>query len=142
MNIAELKNLLLLKGKFAISSVFATIVDYVIYTLLADVYMGRVAANLISRPCGMLTNFILHKKFVFELNRKLSTAFALSLAVSLGGLLIGTVIIYFIGDLAIWNGNKYYPKIIETGSVFFYNFYLKRFAFENRFIGSNKEKAE
>ena len=132
-----LRQLLLLKAKFASTSAVATIVDWALFTLLADVYLSKVNANLISRSVGSIINFLMQKRFVFEMKRNVWMTFLLTLVVSLGGLALGTVIMYFIGDWEIWASNKYFklfPKAIETGLVFFYNFYFKRFVFEKRFI--------
>lgn len=132
-----LKQLILLKTKFATTSALATGVDWLLYTFLADKYFSKVVANIISRAVGMVINFFMQKKLVFDLNRKLSHAFYISIAVSLIGLVLGTMIIYLIGNLDIWQSHPYLklaPKVIETGIIFFFNFYMKRFAFEKRFL--------
>ena len=132
-----IKELLWLKVKFASGSVIATLVDWTIYMFLADVYFTKVVANLISRFVGMLINFWVQKTFVFELKRKAVNAFMLTVVVSIIGLGVGTVVMKLIGDWEIWSSSKYYkifPKVIETGVVFFYNFYFKRYVFEKRFI--------
>ena len=132
-----IKELLWLKVKFASGSVIATLVDWTIYMFLADVYFTKVVANLISRFVGMLINFWVQKTFVFELKRKAVNAFMLTVVVSIIGLGVGTIVMKLIGDWEIWGTSKYYkifPKVIETGVVFFYNFYFKRYVFEKRFI--------
>lgn len=132
-----IKDLLWLKLKFASGSVVATLVDWTIFMLLADVYFTKVNANLISRFVGMLINFWVQKKFIFELKRKAIHAFLLTVLVSVIGLGIGTLVMNYIGDWEVWSTSKYFkifPKVIETGVVFLFNFYFKRYVFEKRFI--------
>ena len=133
----SLAKLLKLKAKFATTSLLATFVDWLVYFLLADKIFPKVQANLISRTSGMVINFFMQKQLVFENNRKLWITFIMTTMVSIGGLALGSLIIHFIGDWQIWTIHpslKIVPKIIETGILFFYNFFLKRFAFEKRFI--------
>ena len=58
--------------------------------------------NIISSLTGMVINFLLQKKYVFELNRKVRTAFILSLAVSFGGIFISTSIIHGLKNFEIF----------------------------------------
>lgn len=115
----------------------ATLIDWLIYGFLADVYCSKVKANLFSRSTGMLVNFFMQKKLVFHMKRDAWLTFALTIAVSLFGLLLGTLIMKAIGDWQIWKTYpqlKMAPKLIETGILFFYNFYLKRYVFEKKFF--------
>ena len=126
--------LLVLKMKFALSSSVATIVDYVLYQVLVKYFFSPVASHLISASVGMVINFLLQKKYIFILNRTVKKAFLLSVLVSVGGISIGTSIIYLLNENGLFNDNQYIIKAIATGLVFFYNFYMKRFAFEKKFI--------
>ena len=127
-------NLFKMKVKFAMSSSVATLVDYVLYQLLVKYLFSPVVSNLISATVGMIINFFLQKKYIFELNRSVKVAFIISLLVSVGGIGISTGIIHFLNKSEILAGNQYIIKAMATGTVFFYNFYMKRFAFEKRFI--------
>ena len=82
----------------------------------------------------MLINFLVQKTFVFELRRKLRTTFAISFITSLIGLSIGTGLIVLFNKLPLLHNNQYITKAIVIAIVFFYNFYMKRFAFEKRFV--------
>jgi len=124
----------MMKVKFAMSSSVATIVDYVLYQVLVRYFFSPVVSNLISATVGMVINFFLQKKYIFELKRSVNIAFIISLLVSVGGIGISTIIIHFLNNSEILSGNQYIIKAIATGTVFFYNFYLKRFAFEKRII--------
>lgn len=123
-----------MKVKFAMSSSVATLVDYVLYQVLVRYLFSPVVSNLISATVGMVINFFLQKKYIFELKRSVNIAFIISLFVSVGGIGISTIIIHFLNKSEMLAGNQYIIKAIATGTVFFYNFYLKRFAFEKRII--------
>ncbi len=124
-----------MKTKFAASSGVATLVDMGLFALLSKITSIPVEViNIISSLVGMIINFLLQKKFIFQLNRKVRTAFILSLAVSFGGIFISTSIIYGLKTIEIFQTYPILAKIIATGIVFFYNFYLKRFSFEKKFL--------
>ena len=124
----------MMKVKFAMSSSLATLVDYVLYQVLVRYFFSPVVSNLISATVGMVINFFLQKKYIFKLKRSVKIAFIISLFVSVGGIGISTSIIHFLNKSEMLAGNQYIIKAIATGTVFFYNFYMKRFAFENRYI--------
>lgn len=130
-NIVEL---FMMKARFAMSSSIATTVDYILYQILVKYIFSPVVSNIISASVGMLINFFLHKKYIFKLNRSVKAAFLISLLVSIGGISIGTYIIKLLNGIEFFNGNQYIIKAIATATVFFYNFYMKRFAFEKKFI--------
>lgn len=134
IDIAFLQELFLLKLKFASSSLIATTVDYVIY--LGLVYNGikPTTSHIVAAGTGMIINFILQKKYIFLLNRPLSWAFGMSVLVSLGGIALGTFFIYELSKIDFFSSHQYITKLIVTGTIFFYNFYLKRFSFENKFF--------
>lgn len=134
VKIGQLKKLFLLKARFALTSSVATAVDYGLYLALVYTVLKPVPSNLISASCGMLINFMLQKKFVFHLQRKVHTAFLMSMAVSVGGIGLSTGIIYALNHLPFFQEHQYITKLLTTGTVFFYNFYLKRYVFEKRFF--------
>lgn len=130
----QLKKLFFLKLRYAASGLVATSVDYTIYMVLVNRVFSPVVSNVISYSISAVVNFLLQKRFVFTLQRKASTAFVLSLMVSLGGLLLSTTIIYYLSQIEFFAARQYLTKLITTGIVFFYNFYLKRYVFEKRFL--------
>ena len=134
IDIAFLQELFLLKLKFASSSLIATTADYVIY--LGLVYNGfkPTTSHITAAGTGMIINFILQKKYIFSLNRPISWAFGMSVLVSLGGIALGTLFIYELSKIDFFSSHQYITKLIVTGTIFFYNFYLKRFSFENKFF--------
>jgi putative flippase GtrA len=129
-----LQDLLRLKLRFAMTSVVATAVDYTLYLILVDRVFEPVVANVVSFSTAVLVNFTLQKRFVFALRRKTWVVFVLAILVSIGGLILSTGIIAGLNQSAFFRGRQYLTKLVATGIVFFYNFYLKRFAFEKTFI--------
>lgn len=136
MNITEIKAFfqksVLPKLKFASTSLIATVIDYSMYLFLVSFYFNDVISNIIAYSCGMITNFILQKRFIFSLNRKIETAFLLSLGFSLFGMVLETSIIRGLNGFDFFAKRQYITKLFSKGLVFFYNFYTKRFAFEKK----------
>lgn len=130
----QFRKLFLLKAKFALSSLVATSVNIGIYMLLVNKVLPPVPSEIIAYSVAVVINFILQKRFVFDLRRKLSHAFWLSMLVSLGGLLLSTAIIYSLNLHPFFQQNQLITKLCAVGIVFFYNFYLKRYVFEKRFF--------
>ena len=130
----QLKDLFLLKLKFAGSSSIATLVDYALYLSLVHRVLAPGWANVLSSGVGMLINFLLQKKYVFHLDRKVQVALLISLATSFIGIGLSTLIVITLSDFDFFNKVQFLTKAIATGVVFFYNFYMKRFAFERKFL--------
>ena len=119
------------KLKFASTSAVATAVDYLLYLLLVElVGMPKVTSNLISASCGFLINFILQKRYVFVLRRKVHAAFIWSVSASVIGIGISTLLIHFLSKIPVLDEHQFITKLIVIGLMFFYNYYTKRFAFE------------
>ena len=58
----KIKELILLKFKFGLSSLVATSVNYGLYILLEPIMKYRAVANFIAYFSGVIVNFILQKK--------------------------------------------------------------------------------
>ncbi len=129
-----IKKLFLLKVKFASSSLVATIADYLIYLSLVNRVFIPEISQVISAGTGMLINFGLQKRYIFQLNRKLKTAFLISVLTSIIGLVIGVGLISLLNRHTWLHEHQIVTKLVVTGIIFFYNFYLKRFAFEKKFL--------
>lgn len=134
--IDKLKSLLQLKLKYAASAGIATAVDYALFFGLKNgLQFTATLAQPFAYAAGVLVNFMLQKRFVFELKRSVWSAFGLALLVSLGGLLLSTGIIYLLDNyFPFFRQNALLAKLLTSGIVFFYNFYLKRLVFEGKFI--------
>jgi putative flippase GtrA len=134
-----LKRFTIPKIKFAATSSVATALDYGIYILLTAVFLSsETTAHAISYTIGMITNFLLQRRFIFLLERKLYQAFILSVVFSLIGWLLSQGIFNgLIYSFAFFKQQDILAKVIVTLTVFFYNFYTKRFAFEKKYPHAN-----
>lgn len=137
--IEKYRNRLIQKLKFGMSSIVATSADYGLFWGLV-IFQGGIFSefwgNMISNSAGMLINFMLQKRFVFELKRNVYLVFVMSVLISLVGVLLGSTIIKLLVDhIQLFESYKIGAKFVATGTIFFYNFYLKRYAFEDRFLG-------
>ena len=131
---SKIFDLLRLKLQFGFASLLATGIDYTVFLVLVNINIQAVTAHYISASIGMLVNFIVQNKYVFLRERALLNVFVLSMAVSIVGIVLGGFLMGWIQKFTFWNSHLYLAKLLVTGSVFFYNFYLKRYAFEKRFI--------
>lgn len=132
--ILKLWRLFLLKARYAAASAVATALDYGIYLALVHRVFEPAPANVISYSCGVFVNFVLQRWFVFELQRPVKQAFFLAMLVSLGGMALSTGIVHGLSQLTWFNQQQVITKFCATAIVFFYNFYLKRYVFEKRFV--------
>lgn len=126
--------LFVMKIRYMSASLIATVVDYGIYGLLSWQGFSPVEAHIPSFSAGMVTNFILQKLYVFQLQRKTHIAFGMAVLVSMGGLLLTTGLIGMLVRFPFFSEYHVLAKFVATGLVFFYNFYLKRYIFEKRFF--------
>lgn len=129
-----LKRLFLLKLKYATASATATSVDYLLYFLLYSSGLPKTTANFISYPVGVVVNFLLQKKYIFSMTRRLRTTFALAMLVSAGGWAINATLFYFFMKIPLLETYHWFTKILVNAIIFFYNFYGKRYVFERKFL--------
>lgn len=126
--------LIKLKVQFGFASLLATGIDYSLFLGLVFLKFDAVNAHYFSASTGMLVNFLVQNKYVFLRERELLPTFLLSILVSIIGILLGGFLMGWIQSYDFWNSNLYLAKLLITGLIFFYNFYLKRFVFEKRFL--------
>lgn len=138
----QLSTLFGLKLKFAATSIVATVTDYVLYLLFVNYFFQPIVANIAAYSIAVVVNFFMQKRFVFALQRKTSTAFALSMAVSAGGLGLSTLLVWLFNKNEFLSNYQFLVKLLATGLVFFYNFYAKRFAFEKRLFHATGQEEE
>lgn len=94
--------------------------------------MPPIVSHFISATCGMIVNFVLQSKWVFNTTRGLKTSFLLSLLFSIGGIFLGGAMIYFLIMLTFFQQNPIFAKIIVIGIVFIYNYQTKKIAFGDK----------
>lgn len=129
-----IKDFLLPKIRFAMTSSIATLVDYGIYLSLTLYFMiNETVAHAISYSIAMVLNFLLQRRFIFASNRKTSTIFLMSVMFSLIGWLLSQGIFnLLIYSFEFFGTYDVIAKILTTASIFLYNFYTKRFSFEKK----------
>jgi len=134
MNKSQLINFLVPKIKYGISSLIATSVDYFIFFALVSISAPEIfpLIQAFAYACGVLTNFILRKRFVFTLKRTVSKAFSLSLSFSLFGMLISSIFMFLLTKLPYFIEYLLLTKLLITSLLLIYNFYANRFAFEKK----------
>lgn len=143
MNKHSVKSFIIPKLKYGANSAIATSINYLVFFSLVEFATALPVplVQVIAYSTAVVANFFLQKAFVFELNRKASTAFNLSIVFSVIGLGLSTLIIYLLIQLPIFAEHLLFAKILTTGTVFLYNFYTKRYAFERKNLFFADEKA-
>jgi putative flippase GtrA len=127
---SEAKELGLSMSKFAATSLLGTGLDFLSFTFIFRLILPLFWAEIGAALIGMIVNFFMQKKFVFQLNRKVQAAFILSIAVSF--------ILMFAGAFALTSLVKIEPfttfpliaKVTVMGMKFVFNFFSKRWIFE------------
>lgn len=114
--------------KFFATSVVATGVDFLLYSLLIT-YISPAPANFCSASTGLVVNFLLQRAYVFNARNSLQKSFVLSVVFSLFGLVLGTGIIFFLTRYTLLSTYPIVAKICTTGVIFFYNYITKKIAF-------------
>ena len=117
--------------KFLTTSVVATGVDFLLYSLLLLI-LSPVISHFCSASVGMVVNFLLQRNFVFNVTRGIKTSFVLSLLFSIGGIFLGGGIIYLLIKLAFFITYPLLAKLVAMGVVFFYNYETKKIAFGDK----------
>ncbi len=132
--IKSIPELIKLKLQFGFASLLATGIDYSLFLFLVWSDVDAIKAHYFSASLGMLVNFFVQNQYVFLRERALLSTFFLSIAVSVIGIYLGGLLMGWIQQFQFWNAHVYVSKLGVTGLIFFYNFYLKRFVFEKRFL--------
>ena len=123
-----------LKARFALTSGLATLLYNGLYLLLVYNWLASVPAHVIAYAIAIVANFLLQKRYIFDLQRRVSTAFLLAMTVSAGGLGLSTLLIWWLSQYAFFNTYEPLKSLTVSGILFFYNFYGKRFSFERRLL--------
>lgn len=123
--------------RFALTGLIATGINYGLYLLLVDRVLDPVPATVVAYSSSVVLNFFLQRYFVFELRRSLGAAFALSMLVSLGGLLLDAGIVWALHQFPLVGQREWLIKLVATGVVFFYNYFGKRRVFEGGGLGAD-----
>lgn len=142
----QARKFFILFGKFAVTGAMASVVNFTVFNVLfywgfsldeldpseAAFKRKSVIADMIAYASGVLFNYILHKRYIFEQRRTASTTFALYILVSAGGIAMSAGLTWLFVKIPFFAHNPPIMKIATMGLVFIYNFFSKRFAFEKR----------
>ncbi|MEM7161104.1 MAG: GtrA family protein [Bacteroidota bacterium] len=151
MNLQErIKAFLIPKLKFAGTSGIATGIDYGLTFILLNVCGIQIThawgginfklANSIGVAAGMLSNFVLQKRFVFSTNRNIYLVFLMTLAFSLIGFLLNQWLFSALREyIEFLSNHTFITKVLVTGIMFLFNFYTKRFSFEKSLPGASQK---
>lgn len=118
---------LLRAGKFAVVGVANTLVDFCVFTILAqllgvNVYLAQVAGY----SAGVVNSYVLNRSWTFRAkDRFFSPALVKFLFLSAGMLLLSTGILYLCYDTA--GLPKLAAKAVATGITMVVNFLVNRF---------------
>ncbi|MFN7115435.1 MAG: GtrA family protein [Saprospiraceae bacterium] len=142
----RIKDFFILFGKFAVTGAMASVVNFTTFNVLF--YWGfdldemdrttaafkrmSVVADMIAYASGVLFNYVLHKRYIFEQRRAASVTFALYILVSIGGIALSAALTWLFVKMPFFANNPQIMKISTMLLVFVYNFFSKRFAFERR----------
>lgn len=127
---SALKGFILPKLRFALTSIIATAFDYILYLILFYFFFSTELSNIISYSLAVILNFLLQKKYVFQLKNEVKKTFVISMLFSFLGLIFSTGMLSYLNKLDFFYTYQFFTKMLVTGIIFFYNFYTKKFAFE------------
>lgn len=114
--------------KYQTAALIATAIDFAVFFLLKDVFhIWYVYATAIGALMGAAANFILCRNWAFSAReKKLVTQIGKYIMVSLGSLLLNTVLVYVITELFFIHEN--YSRVLTAILVAVtYNFTLQKY---------------
>lgn len=118
--------------RFGLSSMLGTLVDFLVFTFVFVPIMPLFYAEICAALCGMIINFFMHKRFVFQLQRRAYAAFALSITASFAVMTLGAWFITVLATIPFLEANIVVAKLIVMGSKFALNYFSKRWVFEKK----------
>lgn len=113
-------------------SSIATLLDFVLFRFVFYYVLPLFWAEILASLIGMVLNFFLQKKYVFELKRKSYTAFFLSLLFSLIILFFGGFILTQLTKIELFATYISLAKLSTMGIKFLFNFFSKQWVFEKK----------
>lgn len=147
--------------KFGIIGIIATLVDWILYAILVEMYgvtslaaMGitlkswKKKSTIISFSISLILNYICSMKYVFERREDMSRTreFVIFLVLSIIGLRINVLIIDLLDGVEQWFENwpaliyhfaYMVPKVVATAVVLVWNFVTRKI-----FLEQKREKKE
>ena len=99
--------------------------DFTIFTLLTKLGLYYVIANICSVLVGIITSFILNRKYNFKVKDKTIRRFTIFLTVGLMGLVLSTVILWLL--YTRMGMNELTSKLISIAGVVIVQFLLNKY---------------
>jgi len=116
------------KVKYLISSIIVTSVDYLIF-IVAFKVVGLIIANTLSYVVALNLSFNIQKRYIFKTERNITTAYMYIVIFAIIGVIISTTTLYV---LNYFLRNIILAKVILIIIMFYYNFYSKKYAFNDK----------
>lgn len=111
--------------KYCLVGGCATIVDWGIYTLLfLYVRLNYLVATGFGFVLGLITNFVLSKKFVFTQESKYEHEFTIYGVIGIIGLLFTSILMFVFVD--ILSVNALIARVVTTVIVLFWNYIARK----------------
>lgn len=105
--------------------------DFAVFTLLTKAGIYYVYANICSVLFGIITSFVLNRKYNFKVKDKTARRFAIFLTVGLMGLVLSTVILWLL--YTRMGMNELTSKLISIAGVVLVQFLLNKYiTFRNK----------
>jgi putative flippase GtrA len=120
------------KLRFTGASGVSTLIDYIVFFSALSAGITIVPSQIIAQITGFASNFLLQRNWVFTLGRS-NTHVLLRLSITVpGGLILGAASVYFLSQIPVMYEHKILVKVITTIILFAYNYYSRRWVFEQR----------
>lgn len=104
----------------------------VFYTLLKTAVIPVFWIQATAQTCGMLTNFVLHRKFIFAKVRTVTSSFVWSISFSLLAIALAGSLVHYLYQIPFFNDHPMLMKVGVSVLFFIFNFYTKQYAFEKK----------
>ncbi|MEQ9089959.1 MAG: GtrA family protein [Balneola sp.] len=121
------------KLKFGIGSAISTTLDYgVFFILLQFTNLPVALVQGVAQSCGMITNFLIQRNFIFSKERTITSSIIWSISFSLLSIVLASLMVHYLYMVPFFLEHPIFMKIGVSALFFFFNFYTKQFAFEKK----------
>lgn len=89
--------------------------------------------QMIAQACGMISNFIIQRNFIFQKNRTISASILWSFSFSILSIVLAGSLVHFLYKVSFFQEYPVVMKVCVSAIFFLFNFYTKQYAFEKKF---------
>ena len=112
--------------KFGVVGISGMVIDFFFTWLCKEkLKWNKYLSNSIGFTLAVINNFILNRNWTFENSNAVAPQFMRFMLVSLSGLAINNLLLYFF--IKKTNRNFYFLKLITIGIVFLWNYFINLF---------------